>query len=190
MPSVLELAQRVAEREKVLAAVERQSRAKVREAETKVSKGAQDNLRLRRAQEQELVVLKAHFEKSLRDAAFQSRRRVEQAKLEQSMAEGEAECAEARLRAAETNLQTLTVRMAELQAYLDKRCKVSRDNNASLERLLDIHASRAADHGRRRVDSMQMHAWQALFSASTAADEDHPYWARTPSAARPAARLS
>lgn len=153
-----ELLNKLAEREKERLAAELDARAMIRAVADQVNKSAEELMELRRAQEQELRVLRAQWEKRIRDTAYACRQKVHKANSELGEADALADRGEERQRVAEARLHDLTNKLASMRAHIEHRSENAQANVASLERMMSVRAERTAAQCQTRVQQMTEHA--------------------------------
>jgi len=165
-----ELIQRLSQKEQEQFKAEQRAAAKVKVAKGKVSVAAEENMFLQRAQVQELKALKAKLEKMLRDQAFECRSKVQKEIRNQARAEGEAKKAEMRLRRVQEHNYSLTLKIQDLQAHLERRAKEADAALVDLEERLTERVDQVERQGQQRVKSMKDHCMENSQSLSAKLD--------------------
>lgn len=165
-----ELIQRLSQKEQEQFKAEQKAAAKVRQAKSKVTVAAEENMFLQRAQVQELKTLKAKLEKNLRDQSFECRSKVQKELRNQAKAEGEARKAEMRLRRVQEHNYSLTLKIQDLQAHLERRAKEADAALVDLEEQLTERVGQVERQGQQRLKSMTDHCMENSQSLSAKLD--------------------
>jgi len=153
-----ELLARLAEREQARFAAEQEAKIRIREAESKTTLAAQEFMELRRANEQELKVLRAKAEKTLRDAAYKCQQDVHAAQAQVTEAEAFADQAEKRQRSADAIAFAYLEKVKHMEVHVQRRTKKAEDNNTELQRCMDTRVKRVEKQNIGRVANMEAHA--------------------------------
>lgn len=127
-------------------------------------------MELRRAQQQELRVLRAQFERRLRETSYGCRQEVHRAHSSLSEAEAVAEQAEERRRGAEACAGALAQKVADLREHLRKRGQSADASVEALQRMMDARLQRVTAQTEARISSMAGHA-KAVCTLSKSAVE-------------------
>jgi len=153
-----ELLARLAEREQARFAAEQEAKTRIREAECKTTLAAQEFMELRRANEQELKVLRAKAEKKLRDVTYKCQQDVHEAQARVTEAEALADQAEKRQRSADAVAFAYLEKVKHLEEHVQRRTKKAEANNAELQRCMDTRLKRVVKQNEGRVANMEAHA--------------------------------
>jgi len=153
-----ELLARLAEREQARFAAEQEAKMQIREAESRTTLAAQEFMELRRANEQELKVLRAQAEKTLRDTAYKCQQDMHAAQAQVTEAEAFADQAEKRQKSAEAIATAYQEKVQHMEAHVQRRTKKAEDNNAELQRCMDTRVKRLEKQNNGRVANMETHA--------------------------------
>mmetsp|Transcript_52703 Transcript_52703/g.138230 ORF Transcript_52703/g.138230 Transcript_52703/m.138230 type:complete len:248 (-) Transcript_52703:19-762(-) len=160
MSSMPELLNKLTEREKERLAAEQAATASIRAAEAKVNATAEELLELKRANEHELRVLKAQYEKHVRDTTYACRQQVRKAQQEAVDAEAAAERAEKRRQSSEVHVANLQKKLEALKAHIQRRSDNTEFHLAGLDRMMSARIHRVTAQSENRVERMNQHANQ------------------------------
>jgi hypothetical protein len=158
MSNMTELLARLAEREQARFAAEQEAKIRIREAEFKTTLAAQEFMELRRANEQELKVLRAKAEKNLRDTSYKCQQDVHAAQAQVTEAEAFADQAEKRQRSADAIAFAYLEKVKHMEAHVQRRTKKAEVNNAELQRSMDTRIKRVDKQNQSRAANMEAHA--------------------------------
>lgn len=155
MPELLE---KLTAREKEKFTAEQDAVVRAREAATKVTKASEELMEMKRAHEQELFVVKAQYEKRIRDKGYSCRQQLHRARDELSAAEAQAESAESSQKKAELCAANLSLKLRDLQAHLDRRTVTAEECLAALEQMMHVRLKRVTEQADNRIMDMMDHA--------------------------------
>mmetsp|Transcript_118365 Transcript_118365/g.328990 ORF Transcript_118365/g.328990 Transcript_118365/m.328990 type:complete len:265 (+) Transcript_118365:76-870(+) len=157
MAAMPEMLSELTEREKERFSSEQEAQAGIRAVKEKVSAAAEELMALRRAQDHEVGVVKAQYEKRIRDTVSASRQRVRHAQGELVDAEAQMELSNRGLKLAEAEVAVLQKRAAQLQAQLAERNIVGEQWLQELQCCMDERVARITAQTDTRVASMKDH---------------------------------
>eukprot|EP00420_Gonyaulax_spinifera_P024840 CAMPEP_0197915062 /NCGR_PEP_ID=MMETSP1439-20131203/79564_1 /TAXON_ID=66791 /ORGANISM="Gonyaulax spinifera, Strain CCMP409" /LENGTH=238 /DNA_ID=CAMNT_0043536999 /DNA_START=92 /DNA_END=804 /DNA_ORIENTATION=+ len=165
-----ELLNRLAEREKARFAAGQEATSRIRAAELQTTRAAEKLMELRRAQDQELKVLKAQFEKRLRDTTYAARQAVARTNKELWEAQAVADQAVKRQRSAEESVACLKQKLKHLREYAQRRTDGAKASRTMLQNMMDSRLKRVAAQSDARVENMTAHAKEVSALSNVAMD--------------------
>lgn len=171
MASMTEMLNMLSDREQAKFAAGQELSKAMREADKRVTTVTESLMEKKRAQDQELKLVKAQCEKRLRDISLLCRQQVHKAQKERAEAEGRADIAEKEMTTAEAHKQELERKMAALKRQLEQR-KIDADVNVSeTERIMNTRVTRVRMQAEKRVNDMAELTKDVMAHARTTHDE-------------------
>mmetsp|Transcript_93700 Transcript_93700/g.201065 ORF Transcript_93700/g.201065 Transcript_93700/m.201065 type:complete len:288 (-) Transcript_93700:91-954(-) len=163
-----ELLDKLTQREKARHAAQREATASVHAAEYEVTQSAEKLMEEKRAQEQELRVLRAGYEKKIRDLGLYHRQRVNKAQEDLNDLEAAADRAEKRQELVQVHVVNLQQKLKDLKAHVAKRSAKATDSVRGIERIMDHRVRRVSTQVDGRIENMYSYVKQVRESSSHA----------------------
>jgi len=158
--SVSDLIQQLADKEQEKVQKEKKIAERVKEIRSQVEAAAEENMRLQRALVQDQKDARAHFDKALRDQAFNCKARLHQEIRARAAVESKAQKAKLMVQQAQEQCVKLTLKIQDLQAHLEERKTAAGDALRDLDEQLKERVERVSRQGDRRTRDMQQHTLQ------------------------------
>lgn len=158
--SVSDLIQQLADKEQEKVQKEKKVAERVKEIRSQVEAAAEENMRLQRALVQDQKDARAHFDKALRDQAFNCKARLHQEIRARAAVESKAQKAKLMVQQAQEQCAKLTLKIQDLQAHLEERKATAGDALRDLDEHLKERVERISRQGDRRTRDMQQHTLQ------------------------------
>lgn len=171
MASMTDMLNMLSDREQAKFVAGQELSQAMREADKRVTGVTESLMEKKRAQDQELKLVKAQCEKRFRDISLLCRQQVHKAQKEQAEAEGRADIAEKEMTTAEAHAYTLEQKLIALKQQLEQR-KIDADMNvAETERIMSTRVTRVRTQAEKRVSDMAAHTRDVMAHARTTHDE-------------------
>lgn len=171
MASMTDMLNMLSDREQAKFAAGQELSQAMREADKRVTTVTESLMEKKRAQDQELKLVKAQCEKRFRDISLLCRQQVHKAQKEQAEAEGRADIAEKEMTTSEAHAYTLEQKLKALKEQLEQR-KVDADMHvAETERIMNTRVTRVRTQAEKRVNDMASHTQVVMAHARGTHDE-------------------
>lgn len=158
MSNMSELITKLAKCNQAKFAVEQESRKTLRDAANEVTMVSASLMELTRVHEQEIRVLKARYEKSLREYTYACRQKVHDANKQRMEMEALAEAAEERQARAEAHASHLEAKLQAMREQLKMKEEVAQNTISGIERVTTAREKRVDVQSDERERNMEHHA--------------------------------